>query len=594
MKKSNEQQPPGRTASLKRAQERDPKTGRPLIETTLAYDEPIPPPPPQKKPSLNKPLPWKAIAKKNHDEDKKLYQVMSNAVNGSNVQPSVNAPPAPAVATNEALLKQLPVGAVENRPYCMGSIRLVKEEQPAPFSREIPLESLMKKRVPGFGSNAMPSDGRRQPVRDETLASDTNPITFQKKPPAQQTQAHPKEDPKTDIFGKAPPTRPPAPSLTLELTTKPGQHTITGGTFDHLMFAPKRTLLVEATRALASNRAAAEHIDPAAPTDIFGQPQKCSPSKNVFRQSMFPGDTKPIQIFGESTATLEPKAVQLQKMVSSFPTYIANPPDHMQHEVRDLVTSKHKPRQLLQSQQPSEALLVVPSSKADTSFYTSSLYLRFLVACGVWGVRRFRHILRSLDKDGDAVLSRFECKTAFVKLGLELDDVELSEMMLLAPVTLPNGATASTAETKKNATPSNTNTAAAAAATPSLPQQAFIPRLMEVLRKGDLSVKRRQVAIQCFTSICKMAHKSSFNMTLDDVVNTTDFAEHPRFEPHVKGGMREIMNGFVASWGTQKQRTSVVSEDEFVEFYHDFAPLIASDKDFERYLRAMHGLKNAK
>jgi hypothetical protein len=118
---------------------------------------------------------------------------------------------------------------------------------------------------------------------------------------------------------------------------------------------------------------------------------------------------------------------------------------------------------------------------------------------------------------------------------------------------------------------------------------------MEVLRKGDFSTKRQQVLINCFNAICKAAaHRTVFNMTLDDIVHATDFSEHPRFESHVPGSLRELMNGFVASWGAHKQRTSVVSQDEFVDFYHDFSPLISADSDFERHLKAMHGLKNAK
>jgi hypothetical protein len=575
----------GRTASLKRAQERDPKTGRPLIETILAYNEPVPPPPPPKKPSLNKPMPWKLKAKKDHEEVKKLNQVMTQAV----LEKTVTASEAKPIGTaappaNDVLLKHLPVGAMENRPYCMGSIRLVKEEKAAPFSRDISPESLMKKRVPGYGCNPMPTDGRRPAPVVVDADPDVNPVTFQKRPvPQEPMPAKTKDEPKQDIFGHAIPLRPPpAPVLPLPLcesiAQKPGTSTSVriGGNFDNLMFAPKRTTLVEAAKALVSSRPV--FADPEVATDIFGQPQKHSPSKNVFRQSMFPGDAKPIQIFGEAPS-LEPKTTQTQRMVSAFPTYISNPPDNTQHLVKDLVEAKIRQKQNTSQHQQSEPVLAIPPSKASDSFYKGPLYQRFLVACGPWGVRRLRHLLRGADKDGDGVLSRFECKSAFVKLGMELDDVELSEIMMLAPVS--------------PAPPAAPAVVATAGPSP-LPSEAFIPRLMEVLRKGDLSVKRQQVAVQCFTALCKTALKTSFNITLDDIVNTTDFAEHPRFEAHVRGALRELMNGFVASWGSHKQRTCVISQDEFVDFYHDFSPLISADRDFERFLRAMHGLKNSK
>jgi hypothetical protein len=303
---------------------------------------------------------------------------------------------------------------------------------------------------------------------------------------------------------------------------------------------------------------------------------------------MFPGDTERLKLFTDDKhAPIVPLTDKARKEMTSFPDYIANPTSAP--KIEDIpekvgfrpagrgpgsATAGRGP-----SPSPPRDMFAVPglgvSSKAGPpAFYMSSVYQKILVSCGLWGLRPLRHSLRSMDKNNDGILSRAEFMHACLKASLDLSEPEITALMNLAP---PNRVTP---EGKPSLIPPK----------PDFPNNVLVPTFMDVLRGGDFSYKRKQAVVMSFQKLCALSKKPTFSLTLEDIMNTTDFSAHPQFAPHIKGSLREITQAYSAAWGSGKSRTSVITEDDFVGFFHDFSPLIKNDSDFIRVMTGMHSL----
>lgn len=579
------------TGNVRGAQFRDPVVGRPEIEVVMAYKEKIAPPPVAKKPSTSHPLPWK-VKELQHKKAAAaaLQNVQRTMWNGINQRPAAGTAESAQdadEATNRRLQAQLPAGPIPvntTAPQSMGDVRVVGREQSVPFAREIAPSVLAATRVKPLGSNLPPPDGRMKIVPIEAHDPATDVIAFRPKPTGPAPMAS-KPEVEVDILGRPVVQRvlPKKPETAPEDIARENDH------FKKIM---SRHILVDIAKEKAAQRDTTT-TKGNVPLDIFNKPIP-NHQLRIPRQSMFPGDEERLTLFQDGKPALAPMTEKARQEMMSFPSYIQNPPKASDVRVakEDLLgttdkigqrptgkvlgtqTSKH-----VQHQREGVVDFAVPglgtsSKAAPATFYQSSVYNKVVVGCGLWGLRPLRQSLRAMDKNNDGILARSEFINGCLKAGIDLDEAEITALMLLAP---PKRITP---EGKPSLIPPK----------PDFPNAVLIPTLLDALRGGDLLVKRRLVLVAAYQKVCALAKKSPHSLTLEDIMNVTDFSAHPQFAPHIKGSMRELMHAYSAAWGAQKARTSVVTEEEFIGFFHDFCPCVKSDTDFVRIVKAMHSL----
>lgn len=581
------------TGKVRGAQYRDPKSGKAEIEAVMAYQEPPPPPPRVRKPSVSKPLPWKVKERQDIKDNaaalKQLQQTMWGALRQQ--QQTKEELEVSSSEQNLRLSRELPSGPIPfptNAPQNMGTVRVVQRENKTPFAREVPPATLAMTAVKPIGTNQHPPDGRKTIIPLEGHDPATDVITFRPKPQGP-SPARAAAEPELDIFGrpvkKAPP---PAPAAQHPEDAK--------REYDYFKKVMSRHTLVD----IAKEKAAARQSLPEAnvDVDIFGKPTARYNPK-VPRQGMFPGDEEHLELFEDGKGKLAPLSEKARKEMTTFPDYIANPTS--MPKVRDGIQDKVGFLATGRGPTPADAKAVnsrntsrggdggsSPTSHTDfavpglggsaktgpAAFYSSSVYQKILVGCGLWGLRPLRQSLRNMDKNNDGILSRSEFINACLKASFDFSEPEISALMNLAP---PKQVTP---EGKPSLIPPKVD----------FPSLVLIPTFMEILRGGDFPFKRRQAVIASFQKLCVMAKKPPFSLTLEDIMNTTDFSGHPQFAPHIRGSLREISQAYSAAWGASKSRTSVVTEDDFVGFFHDFSPLIKNDSDFIRVVKLLHSL----
>lgn len=569
------------------AQYRDPKSGKAEIEAVMAYKEPPPPPPRARKPTVSKPLPWKVKEQQSHknnsDALKQIQGAMWGAIRSAERQQTNGGfDNATASEQNARLGRELPGGPIPfptNAPQNMGTVRVVQRENKVPFAREVSAATLAATAVKPIGTNKQPPDGKKTIIPLDGHDPATDVITFRPKPQGPSPPAIVEVE--LDILGR------PVKKFPAKVVAE--QHPDDAKReYDHFSKIMSRHTLVD----IAKEKAAARQVLPEknVEVDIFGKVVARQAPK-IPRQGMFPGDVEHLELFDNGTGRLVPLTEQARSDMTRFPSYIANPTsvpkihDGIPDKVGYVATGrgpsatpdgKGRTRGASPTNHTDFAVpgLGVSAKAGPPAFYSSSVYQKILVGCGLWGLRPLRQSLRAMDKNNDGILSRSEFINACLKATLDFSEPEISALMQLAP---PKQVTP---EGKPSLIPTKVD----------FPAHVLIPTFMEVLRGGDLPFKRRQVVAASFQSLCAMAKKPTFSLTLEDIMNTTDFSGHPQFAPHIRGSLREISQAYSAAWGLTKSRTSVISEDDFVGFFHDFSPLIKNDTDFVRVVKQMHSL----
>jgi hypothetical protein len=592
-----QQQPPPRktgvnisrdeTGKVRGAQYRDPKSGKAEIEAVMAYQEPPPSPPRVRKASVSKPLPWKVKERQeSKTKDAALKQLQNSMWSALHHKQATDVEEVSPSEQNVRLSRELPSGPVPfptNAPHNMGTVRVVKRDNNVPFSRDVPAATLAVTAVKPMGTNLQPPDGRKTVVPLQGHDPSTDVITFRAKPQGPSPARATAPEPELDILGrpvrKAPP---PAPAVQDDAKRE----------YDYFKNVMSRHTLVDIAKEKAAGRQPLPqaHVD----VDIFGKPT-ARHEPRILRQGMFPGDEEHLALFDDGTGKLAPLSEKARLEMTTFPDYISNPTT--MPKVRDGISEKVGFLAIGRGPTPTGNAkpsirggdagssptnhtdfavpgLGVSAKTGPAAFYTSSVYQKILVGSGFWGLRPLRQSLRNMDKNNDGILSRSEFINACLKASLDFSEPEISALMNLAP---PKQVTP---EGKPSLIPPKAD----------FPAHVLIPTFMEILRGGDLPFKRRQVVIAAFQRLCVLAKKPPFSLTLEDIMNTTDFSGHPQFAPHIRGSLREISQAYSAAWGLSKSRTSVITEDDFIGFFHDFSPLIKNDADYIRVVKHLHSL----
>ena len=553
-------------------QEGDKKTGRPLIETLMAYQDPLPgkrKPPKPYMPGLPKKkapvfVPRKDFVAAPTAEELRLANSRKKRTEMDDETPEEETRPK---GNGHLIIKSL--GMISEKVTREG---LSKEEQTRKARAKREEVEQQRRAQADLGDDYVIDHLTGQPKKKPPATTGTS-IQERKKELAKQQRDQQGDEP-VDIFGrplpKRPPPKPESPSINMEASG------VTSGIIEHydkLLAAQGRTSsgvykdpMVGAAPGIASGQPKRPPPQKLPEVDILGAPLKPGhdrkPDPN--RKKMFPTDSEPVSVFGDGPTRRPAPGTR-----GEMPDYICNPPPPM--------STSRPPVQIDDDEvdgdenRPAGAPVKRPPpvnseeefKKQYERFYMSSTYSTILTACNGWGIRRLRFLVNNADTDNDGMVSRTELRNAMMKFGAPLEENELVKLIDLAPGPVKTSGGM---------------------------QLCLIPTLMNILRRGG-SVKRKQLINAAYKRALELTQKNDGHMTLDDLESIMDFSQHVTFKAHVRGSMREVIQSFTATWGQQIQRTTVIQSDMFMAFFEDMGVSCTKDSDFSKMMIGMFHMK---
>lgn len=612
----------------------DPKTGKREIEAALSYQE-APPAVVRKKPTTSYPLPWKNKSKYQKTSDE-LY---TQAGLGTLLRPEAQvAPPIgpgapPNYASGEGPRRyqyakeepqedQLDILGQHHQPGNGGAGHICAVSlHPAPFMRTLEHQQESTS-LEGPGSNPPPRNGLRhrvpiaQRTTEDLLSNENRPPLRSYGPSGAERQRF--EQP-TDILG-APITRHNEARIRsdVESRRKAVEEQQLRSNNDHFSKVMKRSVLVDAyarTRASASSN----YQDPTQETDIFGQPvnpyirqqqsrslsSKPSGGVNHNTQSQAPPrrpmpitDDEPLELFGnraqnsmmyqtERRGYARQYPEDLPTYVGPTPVYDGNDGDSYDTYPYDLGNSESDLAYAASQPKRQIPLAVGPVQR----FRQTPLFRNMVVAANGWGVCRLRFLIKKqLDNNrntalasgcaSNANLSRAHLRGALVQFGVEVTDVELNELMALAP---PAEDASGLAAHRRTAAIPNPR-----------PTVVDANRLLSILRRGEEPpVAVVDVLRQAYVQMQRNSNlRPGEPLTYGEIQNGTNFTGHSTFDALAPGSARKVTAGFLAAWAGVAA-TERVPLERFVDLWADVRMSYPKDAEFIKMIKAMYGLERS-
>ena len=175
-----------------------------------------------------------------------------------------------------------------------------------------------------------------------------------------------------------------------------------------------------------------------------------------------------------------------------------------------------------------------------------------------WGLRFFRCAVRRRDTKGNGILCYHDLRQAALQIGVEISKDECEDLRLCSVKQLGVGS----------------------ASVP--PGSVFLPGLLDHLRAPNFNTKRDVAVRQAFRRIQGCVGASA---TFDEILAMCDLRGFPEFQAHMRDSARKLASDMRSAWGDAGREA--VAEERFVAFWRDVSGAVLRDDDFSRMMQTL-------